>query len=299
MTDADVDGAHIRTLILTFIYRTMRELVEGGHIYIAVPPLYHVKLGNQEMYFEKDSQLEELLVRERVKDIVITGRDGEEIALTEARYQRFVRALGELEAWQAKLESEFPHAAHFVIAHRLVETDATTAEEAEQAIAAIPANGYELSVTERLEDRLLVKVVETETSAATHLDLPAGLFGAPSYASLKRSYAKLAEIVGQPDFHLTYGKKSEVAGSYAELRSKALELAKEGLQISRFKGLGEMNPEQLWETTMDPARRMLLQVEVDDAAAADAVFSMLMGDQVEPRRIFIEQNAKDVKFLDV
>ena len=299
MTDADVDGAHIRTLILTFIYRTMRELVERGHIYIAVPPLYHVKLGNQELYFEKDSQLEELLVRERVKDITITSRDGADVALTEARYHRFVRALSELEAWQAKLESEYPTAAHFVIAHRLVETGALTAAEAETAIAAIPANGYELSVTERLEDRLSVKVVETETSAATHLDLPAGLFGSPSYASLKRAYEKLGEIVGLPAFELSYGKKSATAESYADLRLKALELAKEGMQISRFKGLGEMNPEQLWETTMDPARRMLLKVEVDDAAAADQVFSMLMGDQVEPRRLFIEANAKDVKFLDV
>ena len=299
MTDADVDGAHIRTLILTFIYRTMRELVERGHIYIAVPPLYHVKLGNQELYFEKDSQLEELLVRERVKDIAITSRDGEELTLTEARYQRFIRALSELEAWQAKLESEFPTAANFVIAHRLVETGATTAEEAETAIAGIPANGYELSVTERLDDRLLVKVVETETSAATHLDLPAGLFGSASYANLRRAYEKLTEVVGLPDFKLTYGKKSAVAATFAELRAQALELAKEGMQISRFKGLGEMNPEQLWETTMDPARRMLLKVEVDDAAAADQVFSMLMGDQVEPRRLFIEANAKDVKFLDV
>ena len=299
MTDADVDGAHIRTLILTFIYRTMRELVERGHIYIAVPPLYHVKLGNQELYFEKDSQLEELLVRERVKDIAITSRGGEELTLTEARYHRFVRALSELEAWQAKLESEYPTAAGFVIDHRLVETDVLTAADAEAAIAGMPANGYELSVTERLEDRLSVKIVETETSAATHLQLPAGLFGSPSYASMKRAYEKVREIVGLPGFELVYGKKSAAAENYTELRSKALELAKEGMQISRFKGLGEMNPEQLWETTMDPARRMLLKVEVDDAAAADQVFSMLMGDQVEPRRVFIEQNAKDVKFLDV
>ncbi len=299
MTDADVDGAHIRTLILTFIYRTMRELVERGHVYIAVPPLYHVKLGNQEHYFEKDSQLEELLVRERVKDIAISSRSGEDITLTEARYQRFVRALSELDAWQAKLESEYPTAASFVIEHRLVETDALTAEDAETAIDAIPTNGYQLSVTERLEDRLSVKIVETETSAATHLDLPAGLFGSASYANLKRAYEKLTEIVGLPGFELTYGKKSATADSYSDLRHAVLELAKEGMSISRFKGLGEMNPEQLWETTMDPARRMLLKVEVDDAAAADQVFSMLMGDQVEPRRLFIEQNAKDVKFLDV
>ena len=299
MTDADVDGAHIRTLILTFIYRTMRELVERGHIYIAVPPLYHVKLGNQEHYFEKDSQLEELLVRERVKDITVSSRGGQDFSLTEARYQRFVRALSDLEAWQAKLESEYPTAAKFVIEHRLVETDALTAEDAETAIEAIPANGYQLSVTERLEDRLSVKVVETETSAATHLDLPAGLFGSSSYASLKRAYEKLNDIVGLPGFELSHGKKSARAESYSDLRHTALELAKEGMSISRFKGLGEMNPEQLWETTMDPARRMLLKVEVDDAAAADQVFSMLMGDQVEPRRLFIEQNAKDVKFLDV
>ncbi len=299
MTDADVDGAHIRTLILTFIYRTMRELVERGHIYIAVPPLYHVKLGNQELYFEKDSQLEELLVRERVKDIKIVARGGEEFSLTEARYQKLARGLSELEAWHAKLEDEYPAAANFVIEHRLVETAATTAAEAEQAIASIPANGYELSVTERLEDRLSVKIVETETSAARHLDLPAGLFSAPAYTSLKRAYEKVAEAVGLPDFELSYGKKTDVAETYPELRQKLLELAKEGMHISRFKGLGEMNPEQLWETTMDPARRMLLKVEVDDAAAADAVFSMLMGDQVEPRRVFIEANAKDVKFLDV
>jgi DNA gyrase subunit B len=299
MTDADVDGAHIRTLILTFIYRTMRELVEAGHIYIAVPPLYHVKLGNQEMYFEKDSQLEELLVRERVKDIAISSRGGEDVGLTEARYQRFARALGELEAWQSKLASEFPASADFVIDHRLVEGEASTIAEAESLIGAMPANGYELTVTERLEDRLRIKVVETETSAAQHVELPAELLASTSYASLRRAYQRVAEIVGLPAFELAHGKKTATAETFAELREKALELAKEGMHISRFKGLGEMNPEQLWETTMDPARRMLLKVEVDDAAAADQVFSMLMGDQVEPRRLFIEQNAKDVKFLDV
>jgi DNA gyrase subunit B len=299
MTDADVDGAHIRTLILTFLYRTMKELVERGHVYIAVPPLYHVKLGNQELYFEKDAQLEELLVRERVKQMAITSRDGDTAALTEARWTRFSRSLQELEAWHAKLADEYGAASEFVLEHRLVESDATNGDELAAALAAIPPNGYELEVTERIGDLFRVKVVETETGTARFADVPAELFASRAYDGLRRTYEKLAELAGRPPFRVVHGKKAATADTFAELRERTLELAKEGMQISRFKGLGEMNPEQLWETTMDPARRLLLRVEVDDAAAADQVFSMLMGDQVEPRRNFIEQNAKDVKYLDV
>ena len=296
MTDADVDGAHIRTLVLTFLYRTMPELFERGHVYIAVPPLYHVKLGNQGMYFEKDVQLEDLLVRERVKEMTVTARGGGETSFTEARWTRFARELELLEGWSAKLEAEFGPAARFAVEHRLVEGEGA---DAEQLIASLPVNGYELTVEQRLEDGLRVKVVEVETSTAQHIDVPAAMLLSPTYASVRRAYAKLAEIAGLPGFTIVYGKKSAGADTFQQLRAALLDLAKEGMQISRFKGLGEMNPEQLWETTMDPARRMLLRVDVEDAAAADAVFSMLMGDHVEPRRLFIEQNAKDVKFLDV
>ncbi len=299
MTDADVDGAHIRTLILTFLYRTMRELVERGHIYIAVPPLYHVKLGNQEQYFEKDAQLEDLLVRERIKDMVIASRDGDTTSLTETRWTRFTRALQELDAWTAKLADEYGDASQFVLEHRLVESDATSGDELAAALAAIPPNGYELEVTERIGDLFRVKVVETETSTARFADVPAELFSSRAYEGLRRTYGKLVELAGAPPFSVEHGKKTATAATFAELRERTLELAKEGMHISRFKGLGEMNPEQLWETTMDPTRRLLLQVGVDDAAAADQVFTMLMGDQVEPRRAFIEQNAKDVKYLDV
>ena len=163
----------------------------------------------------------------------------------------------------------------------------------------MPANGYELSVAEHLEEILRVKVIETETSSTSFVDVPAALFGDPAYASLRRAYGKTSEVVGLPPYTVTFGKKSATADTFSELRAAALDLAKEGMQISRFKGLGEMNPEQLWETTMDPTNRMLLRVEVEDAAAADAVFSMLMGDAVEPRRLFIEQNAREVRFLDV
>ena len=300
MTDADVDGSHIRTLILTFLYRQMPELIERGHVYIAVPPLYKVKLGNQEYYFEKDAQLEELLVRERIGDLEITSRSGETLKLTEARWGRFVRALAEFEGWLARLRVDYgAAAADFVITHRIVEGDAASLADLDKAIVASVDNGYALSILGSAEGSIEVKVVETETSSATHISVPAELFTSPIYANLRKAYAKLIEIVGPPPFSLVAGKKRREAETFGTLRQEALDLAKEGLQLSRFKGLGEMNEEQLWETTMDPARRLLIRVDVEDASAADRIFSTLMGDQVEPRRAFIEENARDVRFLDV
>ena len=116
---------------------------------------------------------------------------------------------------------------------------------------------------------------------------------------MRRAHARLTEVVGSPPFEIALGKKRATAETFEELRAAALELAKDGIQVSRFKGLGEMDASELWETTMDPARRLMIRVEVEDAHAADQLFSMLMGDQVEPRRIFIEENARDVKVLDV
>jgi DNA gyrase subunit B len=299
MTDADVDGAHIRTLVLTFLYRTMPELFERGHMYIAVPPLYKVKLGSQELYFEKDHQLEELLARERISEMIVSDRDGNELALTEARWGRLTRELGDVDAWQAKLASDYGSAAAFVVAHRVVESEAADGKSLEKLIGAMAPNGYELAVVGRENSQLSVKVIESETSAATFVDVPDALFIDPAYAALRRAYGKVGDIVGLPPYSLAHGKKQATARTSLELRHAALDLAKDGMQISRFKGLGEMNPEQLWETTMDPQNRMLLRVDVEDAAAADHVFSMLMGDAVEPRREFIEQNALEVKFLDV
>jgi DNA gyrase subunit B len=301
MTDADVDGSHIRTLVLTFLYRHMKELFERGHIYIAVPPLYKVKLGNQEYYFEKDSQLEDLLVRERFGDLAVRDRDGNELKLTESRWKRFTSALAEFEGWSARLRADFGHhAADLVISHRLVELEALTPEDVENALVNLPPNGYALSVLSRDADGVHVKIVEESTSSAQHVTLSAELLASPIYTHLRKAHARLVDVAGPPPFKLQLGKKTAEAQTFSELRSAALDLAKEvGIQLSRFKGLGEMNELQLWETTMDPQKRLMIRVDVEDAHAADQLFSMLMGDQVEPRRLFIEENAKDVKFLDV
>jgi DNA gyrase subunit B len=301
MTDADVDGSHIRTLVLTFLYRHMKELFERGHIYIAVPPLYKVKLGNQEYYFEKDAQLEELLVRERFGDLVVHDRDGNDVKLSEARWKRFTSALAEFEGWSARLRADYGHhAADLVISHRLVEIEALTPDQVEEALAKLPANGYTLSVLTRDADSLNVKIVEDATSSAEHVKLSAELLASPVYTHLRKAHARLVEVAGPPPFTLELGKKTADAQTFSELRTTALDLAKEaGIHLSRFKGLGEMNESQLWETTMDPQKRLMIRVDVEDAHAADQLFSMLMGDQVEPRRLFIEENAKDVKFLDV
>jgi DNA gyrase subunit B len=300
MTDADVDGAHIRTLVLTFLYRHMEELFERGHVYIAVPPLYLARLGNQQNYLEKDSQLEELLVREKFGDLEIEGRDGRQVKLTENRYRRFSRALHEYLGWVARLRSDFgPQASDFVLAHRLVETEASSIADAAKAIAEREQNGFGLEA--KVDgDSLLVQVIELGTNATVNVVVPGALLESPIYEHVRRAHARLAEIVGGlPPFNLRLGKESEYALTFESLRNSSLSLAKTGIQITRFKGLSEMNAPELWKTTMDPARRMIVRVDVEDAAAADLWFSRLMGDEVEPRRAFIEQNALEVKNLDV
>ena len=187
-----------------------------------------------------------------------------------------------------------------MILHRLVEHDDRRPQRSRpEPISAIGENGYALSVLEHADDEFRVRVVETETSAGRNVAVPVELLGSPMYHGLRAAYQKLVAQLGQPPFTVRVGKELVVAETFDILREHVLEAAKQGIQVSRFKGLGEMNAEQLWETTMDPAKRLLMRVDVEDASAADRAFSMLMGDQVEPRRQFIEQNAKDVKFLDV
>jgi DNA gyrase subunit B len=300
MTDADVDGSHIRTLILTFLYRQMPALIESGHVYIAAAPLYRAKLGTQEFYFEKEQQLEDLLARERIPAVMITDRDGKTVKFTEAKWGRFAKELAQYDGVTARLRADFgPAAADLMIHHRLVEHEIEEPQDIAKAIGAIAPNGYELSLLDGDDNVFRVRLVESETSTARSISVPVELLGSPIYVYVRKAYAKLSEIAGLPPFRVTVGKEQVVAETFGELRGSVMDAAKVGMDLSRFKGLGEMNPEQLWETTMDPQNRLLIRVDVEDAHAAHSTFSMLMGDAVEPRRVFIEQNAKDVKFLDV
>jgi DNA gyrase subunit B len=257
-------------------------------------------MGNQQSYLENDSQLEDLLVRERFSGLEVEARGGAAVKLTEARYNRLQRGLTEFEGWSARLRSDYgPVPADFVVGYGLVETDAASPHDAASALAARDHDGYTLE-TEATGADLRVRLVETETSAASDVVVPAELFASPIYDRVRKTYARLTEIVGgPPPFSLRLGKQEEAALTFSGLRDVSLSLARHGIQITRFKGLSEMNPPELWATTMDPARRMLIRVNVEDAAAADLWFSRLMGDEVEPRREFIEQNALDVRFLDV
>jgi DNA gyrase subunit B len=300
MTDADVDGSHIRTLILTFLYRQMPELIDNGHIYIAVPPLYKVKLGSQEYYFEKDAQLEDLLARERIPSVIAQDVTGSAVKFTEARWTRFSRDLIQFEGFSGRLRADYGQpTADLMINHGLVEQSIDTPDDIVKAVAALASNGYELEIIERDAALFKIRIVETETSAAKIVTVPAELLTSPTWTRVRSAYTKMVEAVGRPPFKIQVGKEEVIAETYEELRTAVMDASKQGIQISRFKGLGEMNAEQLWDTTMDPSHRLLIRVDVEDAVSADQLFSMLMGDAVEPRRLFIEQNAKDVKFLDV
>jgi DNA gyrase subunit B len=300
--DADVDGAHIRTLILTFLFRHMPELIEAGFVYIAQPPLYKLKVGSDDRYFEKELQLEEWLMRERLSKVEVTDRDGEQPRLTETRLQRLQRAVKEYEGWASKLKELFgPTEVGYVKDHRLVEHSIETVADLETYMRTqVPdEEPHRVEVTGVDDEGVSVRIIEKSTGAALAAVIPVELFRSPGYRSLKATHARLVEITGPPPFKVKMGKLAETVHTFELLRPVILDMAKEGLNLQRFKGLGEMNPIQLWETTMNPENRVLKKVSVDDAAAADAMFTMLMGDRVEPRRDFIERNARDVKFLDI
>ncbi len=302
MTDADVDGAHIRTLVLTLLFREMEELIKAGYVYIAKPPLYKLKQGSRERYIEKDAELEEILLADKWDKIAVFDRHGTQFKLTDTRWHRFSRLLKQYEGWSSSLR-----AAHGHDVVQFLEESTLLGERIESADGAIELLGRadvagdthttELLDSDELEIR--VKAIEAKTGFARVHRIKRSLFDSREYVQLARVHSELSELAGTPPFEVSLADAHEMAPTFQELHPAVMGVAQKGIKLQRFKGLGEMNAEQLGETTMSPATRTLAQVTLEDAFAADRVFSMLMGDQVEPRRAFIEDNARAVANLDV
>ncbi len=304
MTDADVDGAHIRTLVLTFLYRQMPELIEAGYVYIAKPPLYKLKHGQNEIWIERESELEELLLGDKLEKFSVMDADGKQRKLSKRRWQDLTRHYKAFEGWLSTLRAEFgQEVIDFISESHLLESQAKTMAAAAKIFKAKDPKDrpYITELVKQDRNALVVKGTHRRTGLAREHRMRRELFEDNAYAQLIDAHAKLRELVGEPPFVVSLGEKEGEADSFAGLRRSVLELAREGVQLQRFKGLGEMNPEQLRETTMDPGSRTLQQVAIDDAAAlnTEQTFSDLMGDQVQPRKDFIERHARDVRFLDV
>jgi DNA gyrase subunit B len=302
MTDADIDGAHIRTLVLTFLYREMPELIDAGYVYIAKPPLYKVKSGRQDLYIEKESELEEVLLRDKLEQMEVRDREGQDFGLTHARWQKYGRLLKQYEGWGAALRAEYGHdPITFLEESAILDEGATDPEAVIALLRGHDPEGepYETELVDEDPTEIVARVVERKTGTATSYRLRRAMFATPEYTGFVKVHNELKALAGTPPFQVLLGKREGDALSFEELRTKVLEVARDGVPLQRFKGLGEMNADQLYHTTMDPEQRTLQLVTIDDASAADQIFSMLMGDNVEPRREFIENHAREVTNLDV
>ncbi|GEO86583.1 MULTISPECIES: DNA topoisomerase (ATP-hydrolyzing) subunit B [Alphaproteobacteria] len=304
MTDADVDGAHIRTLLLTFFFRQMPELIERGHIYIAQPPLYKVARGKSVQYLKDEKALEEYLISMGLEDTMLTlghgevraGQDLREViqdalrlrSLIDNLHSRYNRNVVEQAAICGALNPE--------LTGNHDQAEATAAEVAKRLdlIAEETERGWTGHVTEEggLRFERMVRGVK-ETA-----NLDNALIGSADARHIDQMATRLHDIYGIPPVLQRKEDKSEISGPRALLAS-IFAVGRKGLTMQRYKGLGEMNAEQLWETTLDPNVRSLLQVRVNDATDADGLFSRLMGDEVEPRREFIQENALSVANLDI
>ncbi|HEV7585186.1 MAG TPA: DNA topoisomerase (ATP-hydrolyzing) subunit B [Solirubrobacteraceae bacterium] len=302
MTDADVDGAHIRTLALTLLFREMKELIEEGYVYIAKPPLYKLKQGSRERYIEKESELEEILLAEKWDKIMVFDRHGKQFKLTEARWQRFTRLLKQYEGWALALRGQHGHdVVQFLEESSLLGEQVSSAEEAVKLLSRADVDGdsHQTAMVDEDPIEIRVKAVEALTGFARTHRIKRTLFDSPEYRQLRKVHEQLIELAGTPPFEVSLGDARETALSFEALHEAVMTVARKGANVQRFKGLGEMNADQLGETTMSPSTRVLAQVTLEDAVAADRIFSKLMGDQVEPRREFIEENARAVANLDV
>ena len=309
MTDADVDGSHIRTLLLTFFYRQMPELIERGYIYIGLPPLYKIKQGKNELYLKDDAALDAYLANNAVENAGLIPAAGEK-AIDGANLEKLLllyagaRDAIARNAYRydpALLEAliDFTPLDAASLAHNTDERSELDALEARLNRTGLGRPRYRVNaqVASDTQPGALV-VTRTHMGESQIQVLPLSSFEMGELRPLRDAAAQLHGLLRE-GAKIVRGNREETVSSFAQAHAWLLEEAKKGRQIQRFKGLGEMNPEQLWETTVNPDSRRLLQVRIEDAVAADQIFSTLMGDVVEPRRIFIEDNALKVANLDV
>ena len=301
MTDADVDGSHIRTLLLTFFYRQMPELVERGHIYIAQPPLYKVKQGKEETYLKDDHELKQHLLKVALRGAELTPALGamplaaetfatvaREYLLAEAVIERLSRVID-------------PGALHGLLSGVRVDLSDEETANASAAALTVAIGDDEVKVEARYDAlaeirRLVVVRTHHGTPHASVID--ADFLASGDYGQIRTAADVLQGLI-KAGASVKRGEKQEAVKSFKEALDWLLQEARNSVQLQRYKGLGEMNPQQLWETTMDPSARRLLKVQIEDVIASEEIFSTLMGEQVEPRRAFIENNALGVRNLDV
>ena len=301
MTDADVDGSHIRTLLLTFFFRQMPELVERGHIYIAQPPLYKAKIGKEERYLKDEHELNEYTLRQALVDSALyteAGREpivGDALAALAKSYLLAEAVIERVSRW---IDRDV-----LVAMLRGAPVDLSRRETAEASAAAlhalIPGNGIRINAhfdikTER--NQIRVERTRHGNMRVSHIDHEFAISG--DYAQIRRTAEMLHDLIGAGAW-VQRGDKKHPIKEFPEAMNWLLGEVRKSIGLQRYKGLGEMNPGQLWETTMDPGSRRLLRVQIEDAVAANEIFTTLMGDDVEPRRAFIESNALGVRNLDV
>jgi DNA gyrase subunit B len=303
MTDADVDGAHIRTLLLTFFYRQMREIIERGHLCIAQPPLFKVKKGKKEAYLANEKELNHYLITKAAEEVTVkvSGASGK----GEIKGKALSRMLERLAEYKHLMELTAKKGLEEPVVEMLLEAGVSEIstfqdrEALEKIRQRIVKSGRPAEEIERDEEHNLFQFTyRTQARAVPQVTLSWDLISSIEYKNLRQLDVEMVEL-SKPPFLVSLDGKEHAIQSKGHLLEHLLEEGKKGLHIQRYKGLGEMNPEQLWETTMNPESRKLLKVNISDAVEADSIFTVLMGDQVEPRRKFIEENALDVRNLDV
>lgn len=297
MTDADVDGAHIRTLLLTFFYRQMPELIENGYLFIAQPPLFKVKKGRMERYVQNEAELQEMLYDIAAEEIQIRSGKREIKGKALLPHLRRLNAFERLLNWYGRRRKD-PQVIKFILAQGITTDTLKDKLAVEDFLKALRQWSGELKISDVKFDE---EHQAYNVSLRRHnfkIDLNYDLINSPEFKELYDLDKALREI-GPPPFIIATRDESREMGDMQELIEAIMSVAKKGLTIQRYKGLGEMNPQQLWDTTMSPDKRTLLQVSIDDSVFADEIFSILMGDQVEPRKNFITKHALEAQNIDI